>query len=87
MSDNTALLAFIDQLRGKGIRSFKGPFESGTIELELGPALIPDAPDEKPSTAVDSTKCHCGCFLYEHTNGLCTSMAGCDHEKCNPESA
>jgi hypothetical protein len=79
MSDNSALLAFIDQLRGKGIRSFKGPFEEGVIELELGPALIPDPP-ASPTNAPDASLCNCKCPVYAHTNGLC--LAGCEPEAC-----
>lgn len=79
MSDNAALLAFIDQLRGKGIRTFKGPWEAGTIELELGPALIPDAPE---AATKDETLCHCKCPVYAHLNGLC--LAGCEPESCAP---
>lgn len=78
MSNNAALLAFVDALRGKGVRTYKGPFEEGTIEIELGPALIPDAP--QTATEKDKSLCGCGCPVYAHTNGLC--LAGCEPEKC-----
>lgn len=80
MSEHTALFALIDALRGKGVRSYKGPFESGTIELELGPALVPDPPAEK---SVDVDLCKCGHHLViEHTNGLC--LNGCEVDVCHP---
>lgn len=80
MSANSGLLAFIDQLRGKGVRTFKGPFEGDVIEVELGQPLLPDAPPEPAGK--DETVCACKCPVYAHTNGLC--LAGCGPEKCAP---
>lgn len=83
LSDNAELLTFIDQLRGKGIRVFKGPFGEGVVELELGPALVPDGP--VGPEAKDPSVCACGCPVYAHTQGLC--LAGCEADKCAPEAS
>lgn len=75
----TDLLAFIGKLRAAGVRTYRGPWETGTIELELGPALIPDAPTKAEP---DANLCACKCPVYAHTNGLC--LAGCEPALCAP---
>lgn len=83
LSEHSALLSLVDALRGKGVRVFRGDFEGKPLELELGPALIPDAPNGPAEP--DAGLCNCKCPVYAHTNGLC--LAGCEPEACaGPEA-
>ncbi len=74
------LFAFLDQLRGRGVRSFKGSFAGEAIEVELAPAIEPEAPGSPATAKRDPDLCRCGCPAYEHTNGLC--LRGCEAIQC-----
>lgn len=80
MSD---LFTFIDQLRARGVRTFKGKLDGEVVEIELGAAPVVDAP--QGPAGKDETVCNCKCPVYAHTNGLC--LAGCEPEACNGPEA
>ncbi len=78
MSDHAPLLAFIDALRAKGVRTFKGPLADSHVELELGPPVPVEVKAEK---VVEADLCGCGHKTWEHGDrGLC--LFGCEPEKC-----
>lgn len=72
------LAALVDMLRGKGVRVFHGELDGKPIVLELGPALIPDAPPGRAEP--DPEKCRCGHGFHQHQSGLC--LIGCEVEQC-----
>ena len=86
MSTPKTLPVFVAELRALGVRTYKGEFNGGTLELELGPPVDP----ESPQTAKDSVsdpipRCHCGCAPWDHQNGLC--LSGCEVALCaGPEA-
>ncbi len=77
MSDFKELLGFVDALRSKGVRVFRGAFEGSPVEIELGPALEPTA--STGPTLPDPDLCRCGHAGYEH-GPFC--LRGCEPEKC-----
>ena len=80
------LLTFLDQLRSKGVRAYRGEFDGKRIEVELGPEVTQDAPGPATVKPEEPTLCRCGCAIYEHTNGLC--LKGCEPEACaGPEES
>ena len=70
------LIAFVNQLRTLGVRTFKGQLGSEPIELELGPAVLPEAKDAAP----EAPDCRCGHAAYEHGQGFC--LRGCEPDEC-----
>ncbi len=76
MSNHEALLSFVDQLRAKGVRSYRGSFEDEVIELELGPPVVPEAQAGPP----EPPHCKCGHGPHEHGPGYC--LRGCEIEMC-----
>lgn len=74
---SSSILDFADSLRSRGIKSYKGDFEGKTVELELGPAVVPDPPksNEDPIDV-----CNCKCPTYAHVNGFCIN--GCEPSAC-----
>lgn len=80
MSDHAGLMTFIDTLRARGVKSYKGPFDVGTVELELGPPVLAEP---KQDTTPDADLCKCGHHAaIEHNGSFC--LSGCDIEKCHP---
>lgn len=70
---------FLDLLRLKGVKAYKGPSPDGAIEVELG-LSVDNIEDAKPGTVVDPDACRCGHPPYAHMNGLC--VQGCSVEMC-----
>lgn len=69
MTDHAPLLAFVDALRAKGVKTYRGVFGDGPIELELGPAVVADV---APAKTEDADLCRCGHKTWEHGgDGLC----------------
>ncbi len=84
MSAHAGLLEFVDQLRAKGVRTYKGPFDDATVELELGPAVEAEAP-QSTTKQPELDLCHCKCPVYAHQGGLC--LHGCEPALCaGPEA-
>ena len=80
--DMRRLSELLDLLRAKGVREFGG----FGVAVKLGPP-VESAPADSIVRALESAAeptCRCGHEMANHQGGFC--LAGCDAEKCLPES-
>lgn len=69
-------LSFLDEMKRRGVRSFK----FGELSVDFAPA---EPPPLKEAKRVEADVCQCGHGFHAHQSGLC--LAGCEPEKCLPE--
>ena len=74
--DNAAVLALVDAMKARGVRTFS----AHGVSVEFGPAEVALKSD---GARVDADACACGHDYAAHSPMGCTM--GCDLEKCAPK--